>query len=77
MGSTIPSFATFFYYYETDVVGISQILISWLSVISYATLLLATYMYSAFMKEIDVRWMTFWGLLINIFGCITSIMFIK
>lgn len=77
MGSTIPSFTTFFYYYMTDVAGISQILVSWLSVISYATLLVATFMYNAFMKEIDIRWMTFWGLVINMAGAAMSIMFIK
>jgi Na+/melibiose symporter-like transporter len=77
MGSFIPSFSTFMYYYETDVLGISQIVISWLSVIGYFSLFLSVFMYQALLKEVDIRWMMFIGLLINMFGCAFSIMFVK
>lgn len=77
MGSFIPSFSTFLYYYETDVLGISQIVISWLSVISYFCLFLSVFMYQALLKEVDIRWMMFIGLLINMFGAAASIMFVK
>jgi len=77
MGSTIPSFGTFLYYYETDVLGISQIVISWLGVISYFCLFLSVFMYQALLKEIDIRWMMFIGLTINMFGAASSVMFVK
>jgi len=77
MGSTIPSFSTFMYYYMTDVVGISQVVYSWLSVISYFCLFLSVGMYQALLKEVDIRWMMFMGLLINMVGAASSVMFVK
>jgi len=77
MGSTIPSFTTFMYYYMTDVLHISQIVISWLGVISYFCLFLSVFMYNSLLKEVDIRIMMFIGLLINMIGASFSVMFVK
>ena len=68
LGATLPSSDTFLYYYETDVLDMSQILISWLSVISYAALFIGVSIYNGALKNVEIRYMMITACFVNMLG---------
>ena len=77
LGSSVPNFNTFLYYYETEVLGITQIVISWLSVVSYAALFLGVSLYSMCLLSVQIRWMMVIACCINLFGAVTTLLFTR
>lgn len=75
MGSTIPNFTDFLYYYQIEVTGFTQIEYSLLQVLSYVTLFVSTFIYSGFLKGWEIRNMMLMALIINAFGAATTVLF--
>jgi Na+/melibiose symporter-like transporter len=75
MGSTIPYFGTFLYYYQIKITGLTQITYSWLQVLSYLTLFASTFIYNALLKNWETRNMMYTALIINMIGSATTVLY--
>lgn len=65
MGCSIPNFTDFLYYYQIEVTGFTQLEYSLLQVLSYMTLFVSTFLYSAFLKGWETRTMVLVAMVIK------------
>jgi len=75
MGCSIPNFTDFLYYYQIEVTGFTQLEYSLLQVLSYMTLFVSTFLYSAFLKGWETRNMMLVAMVINMLGAATTVLF--
>ena len=75
MGCVVPSYEDYLYYYQVDITGFTQIQYSYLKVITYVVLFLSAAAYGSLFGGVSVRVMLFAAICINIFGCLTTVMF--
>jgi len=76
MGSLVPSFAEFNYYFITNEVGFSQFTFSMFSVLASVTLLLGVILYRVLLYKTEVRTLITWSVIMGIFGGVTSLCFV-
>ena len=50
MGSLVPNFTTFLYYYQVEISGFTQLTYSLLQLLSYITLFLSTFLFQGLLK---------------------------
>lgn len=77
MGSVIPSFGDFLYYYQIEISGFSQVTYSMLGVLGFVTLILSTFIYNGLLKNTEIRNMMIIALFLNMLGSFITVLYTK
>jgi hypothetical protein len=75
LGTVVPSFGTYLYYYQIDVTHFTQMQYSYLQVVGYATLTTGAIAYSMFFKESEFYWMVVFACFVNFTGAVLTMLF--
>lgn len=76
LGTLVPSFTDYFYYYITDYAGISKFEYAMTNLVSYIGLFSAAVVYNAFLRDRNIHFMMVLACLTNVYGAVTSLMLI-
>lgn len=74
-GFTSPSFSDFTYFFLMNVVGISKFMYAMMTLIGQVCQVIGVLMYNQFLKNIEVRTVIFWNVVIAIIGAAISYAF--
>ena len=77
LGSVIPTFGTFFYYFETDELGVTQVLIATLAFTGYVAMVIGVNIYNMCLTKIHIQYMMISACVLNIFGAILTYMIVQ
>jgi len=77
MGSVIPSYTDYFYYYQMDVANFSKFTYAMLGVWSNVCLFIGAIMYSLCLKRVPFRCMMAFACLVNFLSAIGCFLFVK
>ena len=77
LGALVPSFADYFYYYLTEITGITKFQYAMVSVVSYVCLFSAAILYNSCLRSSEVRSMMVLACFTNLFGAVSSLLFIE
>jgi len=67
-GFTNPSFADFSYFFLLNVIGVSKFMFAMISLIGQVCSVIGVIIYGAFLRKVEVRWVLFWNVVINVIG---------
>ena len=76
LGTLVPSFTDYFYYYITDYAGITKFEYAMTNLVSYIGLFSAAVVYNAFLRDRNIHFMMVLACLTNVYGAVTSLMLI-
>ena len=76
LGTLVPSFTDYFYYYLTDYAGITKFEYAMTNLVSYIGLFSAAVVYNAFLRDRNIHFMMVLACLTNVYGAVTSLMLI-
>lgn len=71
-GITNPSFSDFTYFFLLNVIGISKFMFAMLTLIGQVCQVIGVIIYEKFLKNIEVRTVLFWNVILSIFGAFMS-----
>jgi len=75
LGSVVPNFADFLYYYQIKVSGFSQLEYSYLQVLSYIFLILTIFLFSAYLRDVRIGYMMILACSINMLGALMTVLY--
>jgi hypothetical protein len=75
MGSLIPSFGDFLYYYQIKVSKFSQMTYSMLELLGFVTLFVSTFIYNGLLRSYQVRSMMICACLVNLLGSFMTVLY--
>lgn len=67
-GFTNPSFADFSYFFLINVIGVSKFMFAMITLIGQVCSVIGVIIYGAFLRKVEVRWVLFWNVVINVIG---------
>jgi len=67
-GLTNPSFADFSYFFLMNVIGISKFMFAMITLIGQVCSVIGVIIYTMFLRKVEVRWVLFWNVVINVIG---------
>ena len=76
LGTLVPSFTDYFYYYLTDYAGISKFEYAMTNLVSYIGILCAAVVYNTLLRDKNIHFMMVLACLTNVYGAVTSLMLI-
>ena len=76
LGALVPSFLDYFYYYSTEIAGITKFQYAMVSLVSYICMFIGTVCYNACLKTNEIRSMMVLACIINLFGAVSSLLFV-
>ena len=62
-----PTFEEFIYFFYLNVIGISKLLFAALYLVGQICHIVGALVYKAWCRQVDTRWMIFWGMVANVF----------
>jgi Na+/melibiose symporter-like transporter len=62
-----PDFQSFTYFFRICVIGISKAIIAIITLLGQVSIIFGVLLYEQFLKLVEVRWLIFWGVIVNIF----------
>lgn len=74
-GLTNPSFADFTYFFLMNVIGVSKFMFAMITLIGQVCQVIGVIVYEKFLKEVEVRWILFWNVIISIVGAFLAFSF--
>lgn len=75
LGSVVPSFDTFLYYYYSNVIGFTNMTYAWLQLIGQFSIIPGAVLFSVVFKAKEFRFLLTLACIINIFGALASAAF--
>jgi Na+/melibiose symporter-like transporter len=76
-GLTSPSFGDFSYFFLMNVIGISKFMFAMITLIGSVCGVIGVLIYTAFLREVEVRTIIMWNYVIGVFGAILNYLFAK
>jgi len=77
LGAVVPSFSEYFYYYMSDVTGITKFQYAMLRLIGYVCMFSGAAFHAGCMKTSEIRYTMVLACFINLVGAVTCLMFVK
>jgi len=74
-GLTNPSFADFTYFFLMNVIGISKFMFAMIALIAQVCQVIGVILYEKLLKNVEVRTVLFWGVVLSIVGSFLSYCF--
>lgn len=75
VGILSPSFEDFTYFFLLNVIGVSKLLFAVLVLIGMFCQVIGALVYKAWCRQVDTRWMIFWGMVNNVISAFLSYAF--
>ena len=76
LGTLVPSFSDYFYYYLTDYAGITKFQYAMTTLASYVCLFGAAVLFNALLRDKNIHFMMVLACLTNVYGAVTSLLLI-